>query len=286
VTSFEALGPVKKALSSGKVGHTGTLDKFAEGLLVVLCGRALKLTPCILHADKRYEARVLFGRETDTLDPEGRVIAGAPLPSRAAVEAALAAFLGKTLQRPPAYSALHIGGKRASALARSGAAPEMTPREITIYDIQLVEWTPPEAVLAVHCAAGVYIRALARDIACAAGSRAHLSALRRTQVGPFSLSGAVSPASADEIRGALRPLDRGFFAAWGIAVIEAGETQRAALLQGKPLAALFPDEGALPDGGGAADGAEQAAVFCGGRFSALLVRDAARRWKYGFVCPE
>jgi tRNA pseudouridine55 synthase len=282
VTSFDALYPVKKALSTGKVGHTGTLDKFAEGLLVVLCKRALKLSPFILHADKRYEARVFFGSETDTLDPEGRVIACAPLPTRAAVEAALEQFRGKTMQKPPVYSALHIGGKRASALARGGAAPEMTPREITIYELSLVEWTPPEALLAVHCAAGVYIRALARDIALAASSRAHLSALRRTQVGPFSLCAAVSPAASfDEICGALRPLDRSFFKLWEIAVVEAEDALHAALLQGKPLDALFP-ENAL----GAMEGAQRAAVFCGGRFTALLVRSAARRWKYGFVCPE
>ena len=113
LTSFEALGEVKRALGTGKVGHTGTLDKFAEGLLVVLTGRALKLSPWFVHCDKQYEGVIRFGIETDTLDPEGSPIAEAAPPSREAVEKILSQFTGDIIQTPPAYSAIHIDGKRA-----------------------------------------------------------------------------------------------------------------------------------------------------------------------------
>ncbi|MDR2029779.1 MAG: tRNA pseudouridine(55) synthase TruB, partial [Treponema sp.] len=187
LTSFESLYLVKKALATPKVGHTGTLDKFASGLLLVLVGRALKLCPWFSGCDKRYEAVIRFGVETDTLDPEGSPVARGEAPSPAALEAAMALFRGELLQTPPAYSAVHVGGERAYKLARSGRAVEMRQRPVTIYGLELSSYDPPLASIRVHCSAGTYIRSLARDIALAAGSRGHLSALNRTQVAGFKL---------------------------------------------------------------------------------------------------
>jgi tRNA pseudouridine55 synthase len=113
VTSFEALGVVKRSLGTGKVGHTGTLDKFAQGLLLVLAGRALKLSSWFTHCDKRYRGTIHFGVETDTLDPEGVITGEAAVPSRENLEQALCRFRGEIMQTPPAYSAIHINGKRA-----------------------------------------------------------------------------------------------------------------------------------------------------------------------------
>jgi len=191
LTSFEALGEVKRALGTGKVGHAGTLDKFAQGLLVVLTGRALRLTPYFSHCDKQYRGRIRFGAETDTLDPEGSVIAEAQPPSRESVEQVIKTFKGKIMQKPPVFSAIHINGQRASKLARSGEAPEMKEREVTIYSIELEEWEPPFADIFVHCSSGTYIRSLARDIALAAESRGFLCSLTRTQVAGFMLKDAV-----------------------------------------------------------------------------------------------
>jgi tRNA pseudouridine55 synthase len=273
ITSFEALYPVKRALGTGKAGHTGTLDKFAGGLLVVLTGRALKLSSCFSGCCKTYEALVRFGAETDTLDPEGAVIAEAPLPAREAVEAALVRFRGPIMQTPPVYSALHIDGKRAHELARSGAAVEMKPRPVTIQSLELLRWEPPFATLAVRCSAGTYIRSLARDIALAVSSRAHLAALTRTEVGGYTLNEALADTSADAVRTALRPIDRRMFGALSITVADVDGTQAAALRQGKPI-----DASALPP-----PPLSRAAVFHDGSFVALLERTDADRWKYAFV---
>jgi tRNA pseudouridine55 synthase len=210
ITSFESLGEIKRALGTGKIGHTGTLDKFASGLLLVLTGKDLKLTPWFSHCDKQYLARIHFGIETDTLDPEGSVIAEAPPPSRENVERSLSMFTGEIMQSPPAYSAIHVNGKRASALARSGQPPEMKKRPVTIYKIELRNWDPPFADIFVHCSSGTYIRSLARDIALAAGSRAHLCSLVRTRISDFKLedarSGAQGGAMGDENIDSFSPL--------------------------------------------------------------------------------
>ncbi|GHV81470.1 hypothetical protein AGMMS49991_00280 [Spirochaetia bacterium] len=202
LTSFQALNQVKKAFSTPKVGHTGTLDKFASGLLLVLVGRAVKLAPWFNGCDKRYEGTIRFGAETDTLDPEGAVIAEEAPPGREALEAVLEQFRGDILQAPPAYSAVHIDGARAHELARSGVDVEMKKRPVSVYALELVSYQPPEAQIRVHCSKGTYIRSLARDIALAAGSRAHLTALKRTQIAGFHLADAVDLAAANGNGGA------------------------------------------------------------------------------------
>ena len=202
ITSFSSLWQIKNALGTKKIGHTGTLDTFAEGLLVALAGRYTRLVPFFSEGDKEYLAEIRFGVETDTLDPDGVSVRESPLPTLRAVEASLASFRGNILQKPPAFSALHVNGQRASDLMRKGIAVDIAPRAVTVYALDVVSASDPAGgdaahdspvsamVIKVVCSKGTYIRSLARDIAEAAGSCAHLSALRRTRIGPFGLERA------------------------------------------------------------------------------------------------
>jgi len=193
ITSFSSLSPVKRTLGK-KVGHAGTLDKFAEGLMIVLTGSFTKLNPLLSNMDKRYIATIEFGDETSTLDPEGEVVASGPIPSLETIESVVAQqFVGTIDQIPPTYSAVHVNGKRAYRLAREGKDVDIPSRSITIYSASILSWDSPRLVLSVHCSKGTYIRSLARDIAVACGSRAHLVALERTMIGPFPLEDAVDP---------------------------------------------------------------------------------------------
>lgn len=226
ISSFAALYPIKKALGTKKVGHTGTLDPFASGLLVVLIGGALKLSSWICAHEKRYTAEISFGAETDTLDHTGHVIENAPLPNIDALNAALSKFRGGFLQTPPQYSAIHIDGKRAYELAREGKPVSLSPRQVTVFELALDNVTTNMAgavertAISARCSSGTYIRALARDIAIAAGSRGHLVKLRRTHVGNFgvdnALSGANARADAGAVIAACRHIDENFFVLAGI----------------------------------------------------------------------
>jgi tRNA pseudouridine55 synthase len=280
VTSFEALGPIKKALGSGKVGHTGSLDKFADGLLAILTGKALKLASCFTGCNKHYDALVRFGNETDTLDPEGRVIAEAPIPEKSVLEAALERFRGDIMQTPPVFSAIHVNGKRAHKLARNGVSVEMKPRPVTIHELELTDYSPPFARLGVRCSAGTYVRSLARDIALAAGSRAHLAGLTRTALGTFPLADALSlPPSVkpETVIDALRPIDRSVFAALSILVVDVDEKTALAMRRGIPIAEIAPDE----------KSGRHVAAFCGDSFIALFRglsdETAGNRRRYAFV---
>jgi len=283
ITSFDSLRDIKRALGTGKAGHTGTLDKFAEGLLLVLTGRALKLSQWFTHCDKQYEGTVCFGAETDTLDPEGAVIANAPLPSRSAVEQALSQFCGKIEQAPPAYSAIHVDGERASELARRGEVPEMRKRPVEIYRLELLSWEPPHAKIFVHCSGGTYIRSLARDIALAAGSRAHLTALLRTQVAGFKLENAVKLGTGDccseygGIPQSLLPINKTVFNALGFPYLEISSENAQKVVQGKPLSHILKDTSPVFGGEKAA-----AALFLGDTFVAVIER-VNDKWKYGYV---
>lgn len=189
VTSFSSLYDIKKEYRGKKVGHAGTLDKFASGLMIVMVGGATKLNPVFSSFDKRYTALVKFGAETDTLDREGKVVKeSSHIPGREEIEAVLPSFLGKQKQIPPVYSAIHVDGKRAYKEARKERSIEMAPREITIHSIELLSVDGDEAVIDVRVSKGTYIRSLARDIASSLGTCGHLEALRRTEIGPFTLS--------------------------------------------------------------------------------------------------
>ncbi|ADK81152.1 tRNA pseudouridine(55) synthase TruB [Sediminispirochaeta smaragdinae] len=201
VTSFGALYPIKKRLGRGiKVGHTGTLDKFASGLLVVCAGSYTRLAGFITTEDKSYEATILFGSQTDTLDPEGRVIHQAPLPCRDKLFSVIHDFTGNILQKPPLFSALHVKGERAYKRALRGEAVEMVPRPVTIHNLEITAFDGEKAVIRVTCSKGTYIRSLARDLALAAGSCGYLLSLRRTQLGRFAVCDAVAPELFDPDR--------------------------------------------------------------------------------------
>ncbi|MDR1908395.1 MAG: tRNA pseudouridine(55) synthase TruB [Spirochaetaceae bacterium] len=285
LTSFQALEGVKRLFSTSRVGHTGTLDKFASGLLPVLVGWAVKLAPWFSGLDKHYEALIRFGEETATLDPEGEVLASAPPPDREALERVLPRFRGTLAQKPPAYSALRVDGKRAHRLARAGAAPDMPEREVTIHELELCSYEPPLARIRVHCSKGTYIRSLARDIALAAGSRAHLAELKRTQAGAFRLEEALELEAlrGDAGRAALLPLDAGLFARLGVPSLVTGAGGERRLLSGQSLEALFRS-GELRPEDSAGDGADLA-VFGPGGFAALI-RRAEGRWTYACVRPR
>ncbi|MDE5898062.1 MAG: tRNA pseudouridine(55) synthase TruB [Treponemataceae bacterium] len=196
VTSFSALASVKHAMGTSKVGHTGTLDSFASGLLVVCVGPLTRLASRITEFDKTYEAAVLFGTQTDTLECTGTPVRTAPLPGPEALAAAVAAWTGTVRQRPPEFSAIHINGKRASDLARRGAAAEIPERQVTVHSADVRRLLLDDAGrvsaahISFHVSKGTYIRSLARDIAASCGSAAHLAGLRRTAVGAFSLADA------------------------------------------------------------------------------------------------
>ncbi len=194
MTSFKAISAVKRAMGTKKVGHTGTLDLFATGLLVVLVGKMTKLASYIEAQEKVYIATAQFGIQTDTLDPEGEVVAKAPIPSLSEIEAVLPQFIGNILQTPPAYSAIKINGKRASDRLRAGERLELKSRPITIFSLEILNYSPNGILqFRVKCSKGSYIRSLARDIALACESCAHLIALERQQVGPYNLYDASEP---------------------------------------------------------------------------------------------
>jgi tRNA pseudouridine55 synthase len=281
LTSFESLGELKKALGTSRLGHTGTLDKFASGLLLVLAGRALRLSPWFTRCGKEYEGTVCFGVETDTLDPEGAITAEGPVPSKEALEEALNLFRGDILQAPPAYSAIHVEGRRASELARAGKTPEMKKRPVRVYSLELRSWDPPHAGIRVRCSSGLYVRSLARDIALAAGSRAHLVGLRRTRVAGFSV---------EDCRGdrALLPIDAELIGRLGLPCFETEPDALDKMIRGRPLGPLlaglrprYPGGEEKPAGQGG-EGDFAAAVFCGGIFAGIVEKQDGN-WRYGYV---
>ncbi len=193
ITSFRVLNSLKKQLNSGKVGHTGTLDKFAEGLMLVLTGKMTKLAPYFTNMDKEYMATFKFGEETTTLDPEGEIIAKADIPTIEIIQENIHLFFGEIMQRPPDFSAIHINGKRAYKLAAAGEKPEIPKRPVTIYNYDIESWNPPFLSVKVKCSKGTYIRSLARDLGSACNSRAYVSALKRTEVGDWKIADSVIP---------------------------------------------------------------------------------------------
>jgi tRNA pseudouridine55 synthase len=213
--STQGVGAVKRALREGgypkvKVGHGGTLDPLATGVLPIAVGEATKLAGRMLDSDKIYDFTIGFGEETDSLDLEGKVIAESDVrPTRADIEAALPVFTGPIEQVPPAFSALKVDGKRAYDLARAGEDVVLTSRNVTIHSLSVCPERSqgivaqgvstsldmsglPEITLTTHVSKGTYIRSLARDIAHALGTVGHVTMLRRTKAGPFTLAQAIS----------------------------------------------------------------------------------------------
>lgn len=194
ITSHDVVDAVRRAYGERSVGHLGTLDPFATGLLVVLVGRATRLATFLDIEPKVYEAVITFCAETDTDDATGEVTRSAARPSEPDVRAAIATLTGAILQVPPAYSAKKVAGKRAYAAARAGEALELEPASVTVHRWDIGAFTGATLAATITCGGGTYIRALARDLGRSAGSAAHLSSLRRTRVGRFDVADAVSAA--------------------------------------------------------------------------------------------
>ena len=277
--STRIVSAVKRALREGgypkvKVGHGGTLDPLASGVLPIALGEATKLSGRMLGADKQYEFTIAFGAETDTLDAEGEVVATSDRrPTPAEVEAMLSRFTGPIEQAPPAYSALKVEGKRAYARARAGETVEMKPRKVTVHALSVrhpsASWDLPSssaearekgdsslrwndeqtleaATLAATVSKGTYIRSLARDIARALDTVGHVTMLRRTRAGPFSLDGAISLdkmselAKARDLEQALLPLTAGLD---DIPALPVTPDQARALREGRKLIGIAAKPG-------------------------------------------
>jgi tRNA pseudouridine55 synthase len=194
ITSHDVVAAVRASTGAQKVGHTGTLDPFATGVLPLALGGATRLIRFLDESIKVYDATISFGAATDTGDPTGKVIAEAPVPalSLATLEAALATRVGPQMQTPPAYSAVKKDGRPLYAYAREGVEVEVAARPIHIHSIELAEWGADFARVIITCSRGTYARVLAEDIARALGTVGHLSALCRRRSGPFWLEGALS----------------------------------------------------------------------------------------------
>ncbi|HWP04017.1 MAG TPA: tRNA pseudouridine(55) synthase TruB [Gemmatimonadaceae bacterium] len=190
-TSHDVVRQVRRVLGA-PAGHTGTLDPFASGLLVILAGSATRLARFVPSDPKVYEATIRFGVATDTDDRTGSPVAWAPLPRESAVRAAAARLTGRISQVPPAFSAKHVAGARAYALARSGKEVQLRPVEVEVYYWNFLEREGDTWLARVSCSTGTYVRALARDLGQLAGSAAHLVALRRIRIGPFTLDDATT----------------------------------------------------------------------------------------------
>lgn len=194
VTSFQVVAHLRRAMRAPKIGHGGTLDPDATGVLPILIGEATKLTPYLIELDKEYVATVRLGIVTDTQDLSGAVLDTPRVPDldAAAIEAALPPFIGRIRQVPPMYSALHHEGKRLYELAREGRTVEREAREVTVHAIALESVALPDFTIRVRCGKGTYVRTLAADLGAALGTGAALASLVRTRVGPYALEDSVS----------------------------------------------------------------------------------------------
>jgi len=196
ITSFGVVARVRRRLSEqlgkkAKVGHTGTLDPFATGLMIIVTGKECRNAMQYSKLDKEYEATIRLGVTSSTGDPEGELTAVSDTqPGHAAIEAALDKFRGEITQRPPMFSAIKINGRRAYDLARKGEVVEIPERQVTIYSLELLDYMYPDIRIRVHVSSGTYIRSLAEDIGKVLGTGAYCVALRRTKVGKWSVEGA------------------------------------------------------------------------------------------------
>lgn len=253
MTSTHAVAVIKRLFRAKKAGHAGTLDPLASGILPIALGEATKTVPFVMEGRKAYRFTVAWGAETDTDDAEGRVVATDPgRPSREAVEALLPRFIGAIMQVPPKYSAIKIAGERAYDLARDGEEVTLQPREVLIDALRVVGHDANATVIEAECGKGTYVRAIARDLGRALGCLGHVSALRRTRVGPFfeddavtvaSLRGDGQEAAEPALGESLRPVAAGLagLAAITVSRADAGRLKRgqAILLRGRdaPVAA-------------------------------------------------
>jgi tRNA pseudouridine55 synthase len=257
LSSFQVVARVRRVLGTRKVGHGGTLDPLASGVLPIAVGEATKTVAYAMDGRKIYRFAVRWGEARNTDDAEGEVTGSSDVrPDRAAILAALPAFVGTIDQVPPAFSAIKIGGERAYKLARAGEAVEMVSRQVTVLRLDLLEETPDLARFEVECGKGLYVRALGRDLAKALGTLGYIAELRRTRVGPFGENTAISldklealghSAAASET---LLPIETVLD---DIPALALNDTDAARLRQGQPVQVLgtgfpasrLPEDGAI-----------------------------------------
>jgi tRNA pseudouridine55 synthase len=245
-TSHDVVGKIRRALGLRRVGHAGTLDPMASGVLVVLIGEGTKLAPYLTAHEKRYQARVVLGRSTTTLDAEGEIAEERAVPDdlareieRAALHeatprlgTALEAERKRTLQRPPEFSAIKVAGRRSYDRARSGEQFDLEPRPVEVFEVRLLSATRQEALLQLdfdlRVGKGYYVRSFARDFGAALDVPSHLGALRRTASGPFIVADAVHLASSpSDLRAAVRPLATAAAASMPVARLDEVGVDRA-----------------------------------------------------------
>lgn len=236
-SSRDAVNRVERVLGRAKCGHAGTLDPLATGVLVVCVGQATRLIQYVQQLPKHYRAVFLLGRRSVTDDVEGEVelLVDAPVPSRGEVDAALPKFVGDIQQRPPAHSAIMVGGRRAYDLARSGEEFELAARTVSIYRLEVMRYEYPELEMAIECGSGTYVRSLGRDLAAALGTAGVMSALVRTAIGQFRVEDAVRlDGLTTEV--AMEKLQPPLEALRGLPRIDLTPAQLLELRHGRPIA--------------------------------------------------
>lgn len=200
ITSAKAVSMVKRLTGAAKVGHTGTLDPFASGVLPMALGEATKLASYLSDNEKAYDFSVIFGASTDTDDREGKIIKTSEvIPSKETLEENIKEFIGEISQMPPDYSAISINGERAYDIARRGEKPELKARKVLIKELKMNAYSGKEASLSVTCGKGMYVRSLAKDLAEKSGSCAYVQTLRRTRVAKFAINEAISLSNLENV---------------------------------------------------------------------------------------
>ncbi len=245
-SSHDVVAAVRRASGTPRIGHTGTLDPMASGVLVLCTGKATRLAEFLSGCDKEYRGTVRLGAATDTYDATGTVVARAEVRAgREEVEAALEPFRGCIRQRPPAFSALRSGGRRAYKLARAGEPVELPEREVHVYELRLLEFAPPDATLLVRCSAGTYVRSLAHDLGARLGCHGHLAALRRTACGVFTEADAhaLEQVKGGRLEEFLLPMEAGL-RDWPALSLDAEEARLLANGRTLPLSSAVREQAA------------------------------------------
>lgn len=240
MTSHDVVGHVRRAYRTRRVGHAGTLDPMATGVLVLLLGEATKLSSVLTTQSKEYQAVIRLGTSTDSLDADGRVTGHRPLahgrPTGEELAAALSRERERSYQIPPAISAIKVDGKRSYKLARGGSPPAHEPREVRVHDLEVLSQAESDLSVRLRVSKGYYVRALARDLAAELGTLGHLTSLRRTQSGRFRLDQAV-PLPLTAVHPLLSLADA---VRLSLPSVEVDAATERALLQGKPLSRAHP----------------------------------------------
>jgi tRNA pseudouridine55 synthase len=290
-TSHDIVYKIRKWSGERRVGHTGTLDPMASGVLILCLGTATRISEYLLGGDKQYQAVVRLGQTTTTYDAEGQFLEQGPVNlTLEQIESALLKFRGTISQMPPAFSAVQVGGRRAYNMARHGETPHLAPRPVTIHRLDLLSWQSPDLALSIACSAGTYIRSLAHDLGQALGCGGHLAALTRTAAGGFTLEDAHGPAHIESAfkagrgRELIRPTDHAL-AAWPAVRLDAAGANR--IVHGNPVPIQKPpeDSRSAPERSGAGEPSGGApclgrAYDPDGRLIAIVEADpASGQWK-------